>query len=188
MDRRRFLLSSGATALGTMIPRAIMAADQPQTASRQDSFEWITPELKFAYELSQGRLRQKSILPAGVVPSETAERSSSGVETAIQCTGENSPDSGMKQAIGQPGERLLFIGKREEINSQGRRLILSHADPVLGILVNSFYQSFEGVPVVRRWTRVTNNGKAPVGIDFLSSAMLHGLADPQAYEDELSFI
>ena len=91
----------------------------------------------------------------------------------------------MKHAVGQPGERLLFNGKHEEANAKGRRLILSHVDPVLGIQVDSFYQSFDAVPVVRRWTRVTNNGNAPVGIDFLSSAMLHSLADPQDYENEL---
>lgn len=39
--------------------------------------------------------------------------------------------------------------------------------------------------MVRRRTRVTNEGKVPVGIDFLSSAMLHGLVDPQHYDHEL---
>jgi len=51
--------------------------------------------------------------------------------------------------------------------------------------VESIYESFDGLPVVRRFSRVTNEGKSPVGIDFLSSAMLHGLADPQNYDREL---
>jgi len=39
--------------------------------------------------------------------------------------------------------------------------------------------------MVRRWTRITNNGSSAVGIDFLSSAMLHGLADPESYDEDL---
>ena len=42
-------------------------------------------------------------------------------------------------------------------------------------------------PMVRRQTKIINDGKAPVGIDFLSSAMLHGLADPQHFDNELRF-
>jgi alpha-galactosidase len=51
--------------------------------------------------------------------------------------------------------------------------------------VESVYEAFNGVPVVRRYSRITNNGSSPVGIEFLSSAMLHGLADPQNYDREL---
>ena len=47
------------------------------------------------------------------------------------------------------------------------------------------YESFNGVPAVRRYTRVANAGDSPVGIEFVSSAMLHGLAAPQAYDREL---
>lgn len=185
MDRRTFLLSTGATALGSLMPRVAAGSEQVLQATPLDSFKWDTPELSLAWELSEGRLRQKSILPVGLSPTHALGPFSSGVETAIQCTGENSPDAGMKQGIGQPGERLIFTGRREEATSHGRRLILSQADPILGIVVDSFYESFDGVPVLRRWTRVTNKGKAPVGIDFISSAMLHGLANPQAFENEL---
>ncbi|MFP5229487.1 MAG: alpha-galactosidase [Acidobacteriota bacterium] len=185
MNRRTFLCSTGATALGTLLPRFAAAADQAQSPASAQTLAWHTPELAFSWEISEQRLRQKSILPAGSSP-EIAPAASIGVETAIQCTGENSPDPGLKQGVGQPGARLLFTGKREETNAQGRRLILSHSDPVLGIEVDSFYQAFPGVPVVRRWTRVTNRGTAPVGIDYISSAMLHGLADPQAFENELT--
>ena len=154
-------------------------------ASGQEPFEWSTPELTFSYELSGQMLRQKYLLPSRVLQGKIAPILSSGVETAIQCSGENSLDQGMKLGAGMPGARLLFLGKREEATAKGRRLILSHADPALGLHVDSFYDSFNGVPVVRRWTRVTNTGSAPVGIEALSSAMLHSLADPQNYEHEL---
>jgi alpha-galactosidase len=185
MNRRRFLCSTGITALGSLLPNLALAASQPDQASEQETFEWNTPELTFAFEVSGQKLRQKSVLPSRALQGKIASVVSSGVETAIQCSGENSPDQGMKLGSGSPGVRLLFKGKHEESTGKGRRLVLSQVDPILGIEVDSFYQSFDGIPVVRRWTRVTNAGSAPVGIEALSSAMLHSLADPQNYEREL---
>lgn len=179
------MCSTGATALGVLLPNIGIAAESQQGTTEEGSFEWSTPELTFEYGIFNGRLRQKSLLPTGLEQTAASSIVSSGVETAIQCTGVSHPDPGMKQAVGQPGARLLFNGKHEEVTAKGRRLILSHADPVLGIRVDSFYDSFDGAPVVRRWTRVTNAGKAPVGIDFISSAMLHSLADPRNFEQEL---
>ncbi len=183
MNRRAFLYSTGITAVGSVLPGIACAGDAEGAAPRP--FEWTTPDLTFAWEFSGQKLRQKSLLPAGF-PRDTVRPASSGVETAIQCSGENSPDQGMKQGVGQPGARLVFVGKREETAGNGRRVILTHSDPVTKIRVESFYQAFDGVPVVRRWTRVTNGSAANVGIDFLSSAMLHSLADPQHYDNELT--
>ena len=185
MKRRTFLCTTGITALGALLPKISLAAGSPDVSTEKETFEWATPELTFAYEVSEQKLRQRTVLPSRMAPGKIAPKVSSGVETAIQCSGENSPDQGMKQGSGQPGIRLLFKGKHEESTGKGRRLVLSQADPILGIEVDSFYESFEGIPVVRRWTRVTNSGSAPIGIEFLSSAMLHSLADAQNYEDEL---
>jgi len=185
MNRRRFLCSTGSTALGALLPRVSFAASLQETKAETDSFEWSTPELTFSFALSDQRLRQKQLLPAGTSHADTPAHVASGVETAIQCTGEDSPDPGMKQGVGQPGARLLFKTKQENVTANGRRLILSHFDPQLQIAVDSFYDSFSGVPVVRRWTKVTNQGTRPVGIDFISSAMLHSLADGQNFEREL---
>ena len=132
--------------------------------------------------MKAGRLRQKRLVPTGA---PTLTDDSSGVEVALQCSGENSPDQGMKSAMGQPGARLLFAGKREQSSATGKRLVCMHTDPVLRLNVESVYESFNGVPVVRRYSRITNNGTAPAGIEFLSSAMLHGLAAPQDYDREL---
>lgn len=185
MNRRSFLCSTGITALGSLLPDLAFAAGLPSEASGHEPFEWSTPELTFAYELSGQMLRQKYLLPSPALQEKIAPILSSGVETAIQCSGENSPDQGMKQGSGNPGVRLIYKGKHEEATDKGRRLILSQVDPILGIEVDSFYESFDGIPVVRRWTRVTNAESAPVGIEFVSSAMLHGLADAQNYERDL---
>ena len=104
-----------------------------------------------------GRLRQ-SVLSQPALR-RTAADNSSGVEVALQCSGENSPDQGMKSGMGQPGARLLFAGRREESTRGGKRLVCMHTDPVLKLSVESVYEAFDGVPVVRRYSRVTNHGE-----------------------------
>jgi alpha-galactosidase len=180
MDRRTFLTSSGVVAFGALLPR--ISRSLPASNVREP-FAWKTNDLIFSFDIIAGRLRQKRLVPVGV--SGTAADNSSGVEVALQCSGENSPDQGMKSGVGQPGARLLFAQRREEATRQGKRLICIHTDPALRLTVESVYEAFNGVPVVRRYSRVTNRGKSPVGIEFLSSAMLHGLADPQNYDREL---
>ena len=180
MDRRTFLASSGAAAFGALLPhisRSLPASNDP------DPFAWKTNDLIFSFDIIAGRLRQKRLVPVGV--SGTEAGNSSGVEVALQCSGENAPDQGMKSGVGQPGARLLFAQRREESTRQGKRLTCVHTDPALQLTVESVYEAFDGVPVVRRYSRVANHGKSPVGIEFLSSAMLHGLADPQNYDREL---
>jgi len=129
------------------------------------------------------KIAQKRLGPADDSPAFDDDYS--GVEVALQCSGENSPDQGMKSGVGQPGARLLFAGKSEEPTRGGKRLVCAHTDPNLGLRVESVYEAFDGLPVVRRYSRVINQGTSPVGIEFLSSAMLHGLAAPQAYDSEL---
>jgi alpha-galactosidase len=180
MDRRTFLTSSGAAAFCTLVPR--MSRFFP-ASNTSETFAWEVNDLIFSFEVMAGKLRAKRVAPAGIVVS--GADNSSGVEIALQCSGENSPDQGMKSGTGQPGSRLLFAGRREEATPGGKRLVCMHTDPVLKLSVESVYEAFDGVPVVRRCSRVTNKGNTPVGLEFLSSAMLHGLAAPQAYDSEL---
>jgi alpha-galactosidase len=179
MDRRTFLTSSGAAAFGTLVPRIYRFFPASNTS---ETFAWEVNDLTFSFEVMAGKLRAKRVAPADIVAS--GSDSSLGVEVALQCSGENSPDQGMKSGMGQPGSRLLFAG-REEATHGGKRLVCMHTDPVLKLRVESVYEAFDGVPVVRRYSRVTNTGASLVGLEFLSSAMLHGLAAPQAYESEL---
>src|SRR5437773_11404158 len=178
MHRRRFLESTALTALSAALPSITSLAFGSDAL---EPFEWATDDLTLAFEFSTGRLRQKQLLPKDVV----SISKSSGVEVALQCSGENSPDQGMKSGMGQPGVRLLFAGRREESTPKGKRLVCTHTDANLRLRVESIYESFDGLPVLRRFSRVTNEGTSPTGIDFLSSAMLHGLADPQNYDREL---
>ena len=179
MNRRKFLASSGVAAVGAFIPSISRLA---LASSPVEPFQWRTDDLVFRFDVTAGKLRQKRLVPASL---PAAAEDSSGVEVALQCSGENSPDQGMKSGMGQPGARLLFAGKREESTPTGKRLVCMHTDAALDLRVESFYESFDGVPVVRRHTKVTNAGTSPLGIEFVSSAMLHGLAAPQDFDREL---
>jgi alpha-galactosidase len=180
VDRRTFLTSSGTAVFGALLPRISRFFPASNTP---EPFAWKTSDLIFSFDVVTGKLRQKRLVPAGMVAG--VADNSSGVEIALQCSGENSPDQGMKSGMGQPGFRLLFAGKREEATHGGKRLVCMHTEPVLNLRVESVYEAFDGVSVVRRYSRVTNKGDSPVGIEFLSSAMLHGLAAPQEYDREL---
>ena len=180
MDRRTFLTSSTAAAFSVLVPRI---SHSLSSSSTPEPFTWDTNDLTFSFEVTAGKLRQKRVVPTGMLAASADN--SSGVEIALQCSGENSPDQGMKSGVGQPGARLLFAGRREEATRLGKRLVCMHTDPILKLSLESVYEAFHGIPVVRRYSRVTNKGDSAVGLEFVSSAMLHGLAAPQAYEREL---
>src|SRR5512142_33277 len=105
MNRRLFLKSTGVLTAGAALsPDVFGLADIPPDVG---AFEWNCDGLFFSFDVHSGRLRQRRLIPPGAALD--AARVSSGVEVAIQCSGENSPDQGMKSAIGQPGARLRFV-------------------------------------------------------------------------------
>lgn len=182
MDRRTFLISSGAAGLGALL--AAPDTGHAAEVSPLENFSWNSGQLQFEFSVAEGRLRQHILLPSGVqAPSELMR--SAGVEVGLLCSGEDSPDSGMKQSGGSPGQRLQFSAKEEQRSDRGGTLLLRHTDGELRLDVESLYESFDGLPVVRRSVRITNSGEGHVGVEYLSSAMLHGLADPVHYEHEL---
>ncbi len=88
-------MSSGVVALGALVPRISSVASASDSS---EPFEWITTNLILPFEVTAGKLRQKRIVPAGIVAAGAGN--SSGVEVALQCSGENSPDQGMKSGVG----------------------------------------------------------------------------------------
>ena len=183
MNRRNFLISTGAAGIGALFSQK--AVCQTSETSAANRFTWNSGQLEFHFSISGGRLRQHMFLPAGLQSPQDASRRWSGVEVGLLCTGEDSPDSGMKQSGGSPGQRLQFIEKSEQQNGNGKILMLRHADPELHLNVQSHYEAFDGLSVIRRHVEITNTGEQPVGVEYLSSAMLHGLADPVNYDGEL---
>jgi alpha-galactosidase len=199
MNRRAFLAASGSLAavptLGGLDGMWISeggdpnsAEESPQPAASFTAFEWSAAGLAFSWEFLDHRLRLRSVLPVGVsAPADIpAPTTASGLETSILCTGEDADDHhGLKLTGGMPGGRLIYSGRQETMTARGRRLVLTQFDPVLRLKVESIYESFGDVPAMRRFTRLTNYGDRPMGVEYVSSAMLNNLARPRGFEDEL---
>ena len=180
-SRRQFLMGT---------PGAAFAAQSMTGGSPAGGFEIAGSGLVFAFEMTRGKLRQRYLLPDGVHPDLPlpATSDASGLETAIHCSGENQLDHhGLKITGGMPGGRLLFDEKREENTARGKRVVLTQRDPALGLRVESHYQFFPDAPAVRRFTRVVNEGTAPIGVEYVSSAMLHNFGNlgPRPLDDKL---
>src|SRR5438874_6208723 len=82
LHRRKFLESSGIVALGTLLPSVSRLTSASGPA---EPFQWKSDSLLFTFDVMAGRLRQKRLIPADASLSDN----SSGVEVALQCSGEN---------------------------------------------------------------------------------------------------
>jgi len=133
-------------------------------------FEISGPNIKASFGFyGDKHLRLLSILPEGYTsPEKISATSSTGHEVALYCSGENKG-----KHVGEPGTRITFIEKRENTIPGGKQIILVQTDMSKNLLVESYYEFNNTSPVIRRYTKVTNQGKEDVGIESLSSAMLY---------------
>jgi alpha-galactosidase len=107
----------------------------------------------------------------------------------LQVTGENQDDNhGSKHTGTLPAKRLQYIGHRDSHSSLGRKLEIEMRDPVTSLSVVSHLQFCDHISVVRSWTDVTNNGTAPLGLEYVSSFALTGLAKEglQRWDEKMS--
>lgn len=205
LNRRTFLGLTTAIAAGRLNSFAAAAEESSPALAEAKPFSWAASGLIFSFDFYGHQLRQKYILPADAAVETQAqltpqmERTASladtsvasnfdslSLEAAFQCTSEDSADHhGMKFTAGMPGLRLVFARRKETSMPGGKRLVLTHHDPILKLQVQSYYDSYEGLQVVRRYTRVTNFGAQTVGIEYLSSAMLANFAAPLDFEKQL---
>lgn len=121
------------------------------------------------------KLRQKMFVPSGMNNARFKSINlGEQVDVSFQVTGAETGDMhGTKLIMGNPGKQLRYVGKKEEKTASGKIVILQLHDDNHNIDVNSYYEFFDGIPVVRRWVSVTNQSKKKIGIQHLSSAMLH---------------
>jgi alpha-galactosidase len=141
LDRRTFILSTSVAAFAALAPRLSGSDSSSSAVSPAGPFLWQTSDLVFSFDVIAGKLRQGRLVPVGTAMQKTSN--SFGVEIALQCSGENSPDQGMKSGMGQPGARLMFVSKHEESTPTGKRLVFMHADPVLRLNVEFVYELME---------------------------------------------
>ena len=95
----------------------------------------------------------------------------------LQVSGEDHDDHhGFKHTGTVPGNRLTYQWHQDERNAFGRKLEIEMQDALTGLNVTSHIQFFENIPVVRCWNSVTNIGSTAIGLEYLSSFALTGLA------------
>jgi alpha-galactosidase len=75
-----------------------------------------------------------------------------------------------------PGLRLRYAAHRDSRTAAGRKLEVELRDPPTGLVAVSHLQCFDGIPVVRCWTELRNEGTATLGLEYVSSFALTGLA------------
>lgn len=79
-----------------------------------------------------------------------------------------------------PGARLLLKEFTDMRNETGRLIsVVMEDDPAAtdytGLETHTYYQFFDGIPVLRTWTEVINQGKANCGLEYVSSFALSGM-------------
>ena len=171
----------------------LLLADEPKAAEKKPAV--VAPQLnggglEIRHELQDGKLRQISLLPTGVTnqPAKTQADPSTGVEVEMQVTGLNWGAHHAKKLIGgNPGTELIYLGQQTLESKLGQHQVLLQQSPDLGLRVESHYEFFQDVPVMRRWTRVVNESQSPVGIEDVSSAMIYNFANfgPSPLEQKL---
>lgn len=118
--------------------------------------------------------------PVSVSDEERLRRRYTLVE--VHCTGENQHDHhGGKHTGSNPGGNIpRYIEHRDTRNDAGRKLEIVQESDRLRIV--SHIQFFDGIPVARCWTDVSNISTENVGLEYVSSFALAGITKEQGRE------
>lgn len=160
------------------------AVSYGQQTDKPKPFEVSGPGIKVNFDFyAKDHLRLLTILPDGYTPEQkVTPTSGTGYETSLHVTGFNKG-----KHFGEPGTKLKFVSKTEQETPTGKLLIITQKDSITNLLVESYYEFNKVSPVIRRYTKVTNQGTVAVGIETLSSAMLYNFSDitPGTINDNL---
>jgi len=119
------------------------------------------------------RLLQLSALPSSAEPKEEQARKFRLVE--VHESGQNLNDHhGSKHTGSCPGSLLRYEKHLDARNTYGRKIEITQQHE--GLFVTSHLQFYDGVPVIRSWTEVVNQGKEERPLEYVSSFALTGLS------------
>ncbi len=94
----------------------------------------------------------------------------------LHISGENQNDHhGSKHTGSMPSNRLKFMRWSDSRTNIGRKVIFVQIDEVTEVEVSTYFQFYDGIPVVSVWSEVVNKGNSPVGLEYFSSFALTGL-------------
>ena len=140
----------------------------------QEPFHIKYAGLDLYFTFFEGHLRQTYMLPdKNESINKTKPALLSGLEVALQCTGANRIDQ--NPTGGSPGNSLVFIKVVQQQTENGQEMIITQKDTLQHLLVESHYEFYKDIPVIRRFTVVENIGSTETGIEFVSSAMVNNI-------------
>ncbi len=95
----------------------------------------------------------------------------------VQLSGEDREEyHGRSHRASYPGLRMRYVRHGEERNAGGLLFKLEMRDEVTGLETASFFQFYDGLQVFKSWTELRNGGTEPLGVEYVSSFSLNGLA------------
>lgn len=83
--------------------------------------------------------------------------------------------NGSHHAGAWPSSTLRYERHSDTRNSHGRKIEIEQTCP--GLRVTTHWQFYEGIPVLRCWADVINEGNIPIPLSYVSSFTLTGLAE-----------
>lgn len=91
---------------------------------------------------------------------------------------------GNKFIVTAPGYRMKYVAHEDTRNALGRRLVFHTEDDQTGVQVDSYLQFYQGLPVVRCWSRVENQGEEAQTVEYVSNFHLEGIEKEGAAEQD----
>ena len=127
------------------------------------------------FDFYKGSLRQRSMHPSENLNKPNLPKiiDKSDLETALQITGRMR--IGRSYDCGEPGYNFTYTGMTETKTAMGAHIVIFQTDTVSKLVAESHYIFYDNIPVVRRYTRLINNGNKSLGIEYVSSAMLNNM-------------
>lgn len=88
----------------------------------------------------------------------------------VQVTGESRIEHfGVSPSGTLPGNRMFYVGHEDGKNENGRILKIHTKDEVTGLAGTMTYQFYDGIPVIRCYNTVINEGKEALGLEVVST-------------------
>lgn len=139
---------------------------------------WQTPELQIVLTIEADQVvHLKGIYPAEVDPLPDLAHSSLPL-TEVRFAGEGTTDHKSSKTLicGYASSRLKYKSHREVVSPQQRSLEITSYDDTAKFTVVATLVTYPGVPVVRSFTTVRNEGPEDIIINQITSLAIGGLA------------
>ena len=82
---------------------------------------------------------------------------------------------GNKYIVTAPGYRMKYNGLKDERNELGRKIEIITYDEASEVYVTTHMQFYNQISIVRFWNEVTNKGKNPQTLEYISSFNYTGI-------------